>query len=60
MVGLTELASKTEQLERELAKSALEKKHVIELNKLIEGIVGADYMVIESISKMKINLNSEI
>jgi PAS domain S-box-containing protein len=60
MVGLTELASKTEQLEQELAKSALEEKHVNELNKLIDGIVGSDYMVIESLSKMKINLNSEI
>lgn len=60
MVGLTDLALSSEQIEREIAESTIEQKHFAELNKLIEGIVGSDYMVIESISKMKKNLNSEI
>ncbi|MBI1268262.1 MAG: PAS domain S-box protein [Cryomorphaceae bacterium] len=60
MVGLSNLALLSEEIEKELHDSELSEKCLNELNKLIAGIVESDYMIIDSISKMKKNLNSEI
>lgn len=60
MVGLTLLAKDSESLERDLTEKGFTHVIKLKLNKLTREIVGSDYMIKESIVKMKETLNSEL